>query len=162
MKKLIFLLVGLLLSCQTHRVRHTARRDSSTVTSERTITRIDQTAVQAISRNWQQWLAESTAVVILPKGPVTFNPEHGFSGEAKAILTYTTADHRGSASQLQVSGQQTTELEVRTADSAMQTHSEQQRSATDRQPVSGFSFRWLAVAFLAACLFILIRYRYYR
>ena len=106
MKKTIAIAgVSLALACQTHRTRHTVQQDSRTATTTSATVENDYATAQTSRRNWQQWLAESTAVVILPEGPVSYHPNHGFEGEATAIVTYRSADRRTATTHRQISQQ---------------------------------------------------------
>src|SRR5690606_2509372 len=141
----------------THRIRHTSQRDSSYRQTAETTKQIRNANTQSIQLDWQHWLADSTAVIILPKGPVSYHPNSGFKGEATAILSYGTRirytelqrDHKTDH----------TEERSSTSDhtSVTQTHAKERTSETDRQPAAGYSFRWLAVALTTGCLMLLLR-----
>lgn len=154
---LLLSLLCALCACQTHRIRHTSQRDSSYRQTAETTKQIRNANTQSVQLDWQQWLADSTAVVILPKGPVSYHPNNGFKGEATAILSYGThirytelqRDHKTDQTEERSSASDYTLV--------TQTHAKERTSETDRQPATGYSFRWLAIALATACLLFLLR-----
>jgi len=162
MKRILLLSLCISCACQTHRVRHTSQRDSSYRQTAETTKQIRNANRQSVQLDWQQWLADSTAVVIFPKGPVSYHPNNGFTGEATAILSYDT---RIRYTELQ-RDHKTDQTEERSATSdytsVTQTHAKERASETDRQPATGFSFRWLSIGLMTGCLLLALRHCFRR
>jgi len=132
-------------------MRHTAHRDSSHRQTAETSKQIKNATIQSIQLNWQQWLADSTPVVILPKGQVSYHPNSGFKGEAKAILSYGLQKRHTISQRNQATNNQEEQSSVLGYTSATQSYAGAYESVTDRQPATGFSFRWLSIALIAGC-----------
>ncbi|WP_262246898.1 hypothetical protein [Parapedobacter soli] len=158
MKRLLLLALLSLCACKTQRLRSISQQDSSLTQTATSIEHVEKATAQSTRQYWQQWVAESADIVILPAGPVSYHPVYGFEGEATAILlahstnkhTQVLADHTAAQRDAASSAQHHT--------SARHTHAQEHESRTDRQPVWGYSFRWLAIALVAGGL-LLVLYR---
>ena len=157
---LLLPLLCALCACQTHRLRNTSQQDSSSVQTVISQEHVEKATLQSIQRNWQQGFAESAEVVILPAGPVSFHPIHGFEGEATAILTTHSQSEHTRALSGHTTGQRIAVASAQRNTSAKHTHAQEHESIMDRQPAANFSFKWLAFALLAGYL-VLVGLRHY-
>ncbi|NGM61242.1 hypothetical protein G5B30_04840 [Sphingobacterium sp. SGG-5] len=160
MNRLLLFLVCLLCACQTHRMRHTSRRDSSSIHSSTAVTHLEKAVTQSFHEQQLQWSAGSTAVVILPKGVISYHPSQGFKGEATAILSYRSKKAHTATTSDQTIDQQATQSSMKSGASATQIDVKAAGLESERKPVRVFSFWWLGVTLVVCGLVVFLRWFY--
>ncbi|MBK1442700.1 hypothetical protein JHJ32_22060 [Parapedobacter sp. ISTM3] len=115
---------------------------------------------QSFYKHQQRWSTGSTAVVILPKGSISYHPSRGFEGEATAIVSYRTQSEQTELQRDHATDQTEERSSASDYTSVTQTHAKERASETDRQPATDFSFRWLFIALVAGCA-LLVALRIY-
>ena len=145
MNRLFLLLLGLISACQTHRMRHTSRQDSSVLHQSTTLSHLEKESTQTFHQQLLHWSADSTAVVIFPKGVISYHPRRGFQGEASAILSYSAKKKQTAATQHETIDQHAAAASTQSQSLATQTRAQTSKSESERKPVSVFSFGWMSV-----------------
>ncbi|HWK56763.1 MAG TPA: hypothetical protein VNQ80_05485 [Parapedobacter sp.] len=156
---LLLSLLWALCACQTQLMRQASQRDSTHVRYATAVAHIEKATKQSIRQHQLRWSAGSTAVVILPKGPVAYHPDRGFEGEATAIVSYGTRSEQTEWRQSHATNQTEGRSSASHNTSVTHTHAQKRASETDRQPATGFSFRWLAIALMTGCVLFVLRRR---
>lgn len=158
MNRTFLLLLCILCSCQTRRMRHASRQDSSSVQASTAVTHLEKEMTRSLRQHQLQWSAGSTAVVILPKGVISYDPVRGFEGEAMAILTYRSKKEHTATTHDRTIDQRATQSSVESESSATQTHTKTAESESERKSVKVFSFWWVGIVLLVGGLVVFLRW----
>src|SRR5690606_10065210 len=126
-----------------HRQRHIFKQDSSRLELDGSV---DQWKLALVNETHIQQLEQQTrsqTLVIFPVGTVSFHPDSGFRGEAKAILVQGALDQHTLQQMDSTSVRQDSQTATAVHTNKTRASVTDRESLVDHKPASGFSFRWL-------------------